>query len=378
MRWWIQTGMLAAFAGPVMAQTPTFYYPLPSASAVHVRKDVTYSTTGGREVKMDVYRPAAAAAGARLPVLIFLCTLADRPQRQHPIYQGWASVATTRGLVAINPDAAPDFAAGLDALLDHVRRNADELRADPERVAVYAASGNVFRAFRVVQDPRRTGIKAAVFYYGSSESTSFRRDLPALFVRAGLDRPALNQELDDLVAAGLRANAPVRVLNHAGGHHAFEILDDDDATRDAIDRTLEFVKAAVEPRYHAALDAQIPEAEAAGAMASGDFAAAAQRYQGMVEKRPDDARLRLSYGEALLGAGRHQEARAQFDRLKGAGLGPRDLGLPAARAAIADGDAAGAVAWLKTIPKRFLPPEIASDPAFQSLRDRPDFKELFE
>ena len=93
--------------------------------------------------------------------------------------------------------------------------------------------------------------------------------------------------------------------------------------------------------------------------------------------RPTDSPLRPSYGEALLGAGNYKHVREQFDALKGAGLGPCDLAVPAARAAALDGDAESAIAWLKTIPSRFLPADLVDDPAFVSLRERADFRALF-
>jgi hypothetical protein len=41
-----------------------------------------------------------------------------------------------------------------------------------------------------------------------------------------------------------------------------------------------------------------------------------------------------------------------------------------------DGDAA--IAWLKTIPPRFLPQEIENDPIFSPIKARPDFLALFK
>jgi hypothetical protein len=368
--------LLAGPATRAVAQGASFFHPVPAASAISVEKNVAYMQAAGKDVVMDVYRPAGSA-GTRLPVLIFVNTMAARSQRDHGIYTGWASAATAHRLVAILPDAAPEFGAGLDALLAHLRTHADRLGVDPERVAVYAASGNVVSALPKLMEPGLSGVHAAVLYYGAASVTSFRLDLPLLFVRAGLDRPAVNRDLDGLVALALQQNAPVQLLNLSGGHHAFEMLDDNDATRGAIDATLRFVTATLDRRYQSSLRAGIPGARAAGAMASGDFAAAAALYGRMVTARPADNRLRLSYGEALLGAKRYREARSQFDGLKDARLGPRDLGLPAARAALADGDPDNALTWLKTIPRQFLPARIAEDPDFAPLRERADFKALF-
>ena len=61
----------------------------------------------------------------------------------------------------------------------------------------------------------------------------------------------------------------------------------------------------------------------------------------------------------------------------GKGLGPRDLGLPAARACMQKGDGDAAIAWLMSIPQRFLPREIEKDPVFAPVQDRAEFKALF-
>lgn len=367
-----------AAAAPAIAQAPAFHHPIPPSSDWVARKDIAYLRSGGADVLMDVYLPASLAADDRLPVLVFVNTITGRSQRGDGIYLGWAKAATAAGLVAVLADAAEDFGAGFDALLAHLAAHDAELRIDPGRLAVFAASGNVSRALPVLEDPSRLAVNAAVVYYGSAEVSAFRLDLPVLFVRAGLDRPGVSESLDALIAAAIRANAPVQVVNHAGGHHAFEMRDDSDATRAVIDRTLRFVREATEPRFQASIRAGIPEARAAAAVLAGDFDTAAAIYADLVAARPDDATLGLSYGEALLGAGRYGDARARFERLKDAGLGRRDLGLPAARAALADGDPEDAVAWLRTIPKRFLPRGLADDPDFAALRGRKDFEALFE
>ena len=112
-------------------------------------------------------------------------------------------------------------------------------------------------------------------------------------------------------------------------------------------------------------------------VATGDFARAAASYAELVKNKPDDARLGLSYGEALLGSSQFGAACAQLGKLKGKGLGPRDLGLPAARACMRSGDADTALAWLKSIPQRFLPQDVERDPIFAPLQTRPEFKALF-
>jgi hypothetical protein len=47
------------------------------------------------------------------------------------------------------------------------------------------------------------------------------------------------------------------------------------------------------------------------------------------------------------------------------GLGPRDLGVPAA------------IPWIDSIPKQYRPADLDQNAAFEKLRGRADFQELF-
>jgi len=364
---------VAGFDGQTGAPPPPLAFP-PPASGITVASDVEYGRSGTTRLAMDVYSPATAS-GVKVPALVFFnrATGADHSGR---FYAAWARAAASKGLIGILPDLRTGSeAADFRVLLSYLERHASDHGIDS--IAVHAGSGNVFTAFPVVEDPALTAIKAAVMYYGSAEVRQFRLDLPVLYVRAGLDRPGVNESIARLAALAVAQNAPLTLLNYAGGHHGFEIADDNDATRQVIDDTLDFVTRATSPRYQSALRSMIPEATAAGYVQTGKLHEAAAAYAAMVAARPDDARLRLAYGEALLGDGHAAVACAEFDKLRDKGLGYRDLGLPAARACLQKGDPDAAIAWLRSIPPQFLPASIGEEPAFAALRDRADFRALF-
>jgi hypothetical protein len=197
-------------------------------------------------------------------------------------------------------------------------------------------------------------------------------------VRAGLDRPGVNRGITELASLAVSQNAPITLVNHSIGHHGFELFDDDQATREMVDLTIEFVKRATSAPYQASLRRGLQEATAAGHVLTGNYRQAAAIYGEMATARPDDARLRLAYGEALLGDGQFATACAEFERIKGKGLGPRDLGIPAARACMQKGDADAAIAWLRSIPERYRPTDIRNDPIFAPIQNRPEFMALFE
>ena len=366
--------LLSLPAAAAAQQAPQAYAFPPPATGVTVNGDVEYAKSGDVVLAMDVYKPSSGSS-TRRPALIFF-NRAVGQDRKWDFYAAWARTAASKGLVGIVPDIrGGSEVADFKRLLAHLEQKRAEFGIDS--IAVYAASGNVSAALPALQDPALTSVKAAVIYYGAADIQQFRLDLPILYVRAGLDRPPLNASIGTLAARAVGQNAPFTLLNYAGGHHGFEAVDDTDLTRTVIDDTLTFVRDATSPAYHAALRASLEEATAAGYVQTGKFKEAADTYARMVAARPDDHRLRMAYGEALIGDRQYAAACSEFDRLRDKPLGPRDRGLPAAHACLMKGDPAAAVAWLNTIPARFLPASIAEDPRFAPLKDREDFKALF-
>lgn len=364
----------AAPSQSVVAQELKFALP-PASQNVTVTKNVEYGRADTITLRMDVYRPTDGAKTHATLVFFNRATGADRSQ---PFYAAWARAAASRGVVAILPDLR-DGSQGADfqKLMAYLTARGAAVGVDSAAIAVYAGSGNVYNAFPAVEDPKQTAVKAAVMYYGTGPVTTFRLDLPVLYVRAGLDRPDVNKEITELASRAISQNAPVTLLNNAAGYHAFEMFNDDDASRDVIEQTIAFVRRATSPSFQAAMRRGIPEATAAGYIQTREFAKAASIYAELVAARPSDSRLRLSYGEALLGASQFAEACGEFEKLRGKGLGPRDLGLPAARACMQKGDSDAAIAWLKTIPTRFLPTDVREEAVFAPLKSREDFRALF-
>lgn len=185
--------------------------------------------------------------------------------RESDWYQSWARIAAANGIVAIVPDlraepgtgnaTTPVRALGDDfqRLVTHLTEHASEYGVDPSRIAVYAASGATWAALPAVEDTRQSAIKAAVIYYGSANIQNFRRNLPLLWVRAGLDSERTNAAIASASSLALSQNAPVTLLNHPTGRHAFEGRDNNAATRAIIEQTIAFVKYATMPDFQAAI-----------------------------------------------------------------------------------------------------------------------------
>jgi dienelactone hydrolase len=360
------------------AQELRFVYPIPAPTDFTQRSNLVYKQTGQTALALDFFLPTGTARSKPLPVFVIFNGFGDPFMRTSPQSQGWAKAATAHGFAAVTAETTPAHVAeDFDSITVYLRQHAEDLHVDPERLVVIAWSGNASTGLPAIEDPHRRAIKAAVIYYGWADLPQVRLDLPVLFVRAGLDQPSTNQSLDQRIAAGIAANAPWTVLNYPAGRHGFDVVDDNDLSREIIEETFSCAQHAISDSHQSALHAGLAEASAAGAMSTGDFVKAAALYHDLAAAHPQDARLLLAHGNALTGAKRYQEG-VQVNRAKAiGGLGARDLGLPAAKACALDHDPEAAIAWLKTIPSQFLPAAIQSDADFAALRDRADFQAMF-
>ena len=175
-----------------------------------------------------------------------------------------------------------------------------------------------------------TSMTAAVMYYGSANVTQFRLDLPVLFVRAGLDRPGVNDRSRRWRARD-RAERAVDAAELCGGHHGFETVDDTETTRRVIDETIaSSTQRRVLPGRVARLarrGRQPPDTS------RQKFKEAADEYARMVASRPDDLACGWRPGRRCSVTGSSRR-RARSSRSFGTSRWARATGLPAARACL--------------------------------------------
>ena len=380
---------VAASAG---AQQMRFFYPEPSPEAVRITRGVRFATADTLHLAMDVYRPANTRGSS--PALIFYIpswTAEGKSAREASDWiKSWARVAAANGLVGIIPDLrakpgtgnsrVPTSALGDDfqRLVAYIGDHASEYGIDPERLAVFSASGAAWAALPAVQDPHMTAVKAAVIYYGSADITKFRVDLPMLFVRAGLDSRSMNASIAKVTDLAVSQNAPVTVLNYHTGHHGFESRDDNAATRQIIDETIDFVKRATEPSFQAVIRSAHLDAVAAGQMNEGKYREAALTYAELVKQRPADGQTRFTYAQVLLADKQYDAACRMLRQLKPVSF---EAILPGARSCLLAGAVDTAIVWLQGIRKDWLRSEYVSglrtDSVFAPLWARPEFQALF-
>jgi acetyl esterase/lipase len=252
----------------------TVLYHIPGMEAVTVRRDVPYRRTESGSLGFDVYYPPGAAADNRLPAVLFVHGYSDAgvpnvfgrtfKETGHPV--SWAQLIAASGVAAIlysNRQPVDD----VQAILQHVRDHAASLGIDGSRLGLFAASGHVPLAVWLLMQAERREIRCAVLCCGymldlngatsvaamqknfpfanpgvGKTMDDVRSDVPLLVVRAGRDQFGVNESLDDFIRGALDRDLPVRLINHAGAPHAFDLFDDSETTREIIREILRFMQ----------------------------------------------------------------------------------------------------------------------------------------
>lgn len=253
-------------------------YRLAAEELVTVDRDRRYTSSSGDELPFDVYRPAGDEAAPPRPAVLLVSGFNDEGMRRFAgcaaknlgAFESWARLIAASGLTAITYECR-EPGADARAILAHVRASTATLGIDSIRLGLWACSGHVPTALATaIQEPdlgcaaflygytididghREVADAAAMFRFAVPASgrplTDLTGTLPMLLVRGGADQmPGLNAAMDRFVIALLARNAPVALVNHASGPHAFELEDDGPGTRAAIRQVLTFLAAHLRP-----------------------------------------------------------------------------------------------------------------------------------
>lgn len=251
-------------------------YKLTGMERVSVRRDVVYKK-GDPRLKMDVYTPPGLGGSARLPAVLFIHGGAppETSPKNMGVFVSWGRLAAASGMVGVTFTHRLGFprtmltegAADVSDAVAYVRANADALGVDGDRLCLAAFSAGGPMLSPAMRD-RPPYVRCLVAFYAfmdvrqselhrQHETPETVKDLspithlgadagriaPLFIARAGLDEiPAMNESIDRFVGEALAKNATIDLANHPRGVHAFDILTDDERSREIIRRALEFMK----------------------------------------------------------------------------------------------------------------------------------------
>jgi len=253
-------------------------FTVPMMQQVIIRKNIVYKVVDGVPLKADFYLPPGSGPGERPAVILIhggpIPANLLTPPKEWGIFVSYGQIIAASRLVGVTfnhrfygGEHLADAQSDVEDLVAYVRQNAGDLGIDKDRIAVWAFSGGGPLLTGFLREPP-SYISCIVAYYAVLDLRLMRAPgstieeeileryspvanmaggdkqiAPIFIARAGLDNASLNESIERFIHEAVSRNVMVDFCNHPGGHHGFDVLDDNDRSREIIRHTLDFIKA---------------------------------------------------------------------------------------------------------------------------------------
>jgi dienelactone hydrolase len=207
----------------------------------------------------DIYLPAEQTA-APVTILVHGGPMREQPvapPRQWPVFRGYAAALVGRGIAAAMFDHALlrslDYAAAAAQLAGAIDAARAHPSIDADRVALWFFSGGGPLASEALRNPPSWLRTVLLSYpllrplgdvagFSPESELSAAGRLPIVLTRVGLEFADLAAAQNDFVGAALSQGINLTVIEVPNAHHAFDVADDTDESRRALEQALDFVK----------------------------------------------------------------------------------------------------------------------------------------
>lgn len=253
-------------------------YTVPNMDQFTVKKDITYKHIGNTELKMDVYSPGRQGSDDHTAVIFIhggpVPPTLKTKLKNWGIFESYGQLIAASGFIGITFDYRHygwdkliDANSDVNDLISYVRDNANSLGINKNRIILWVFSGGGPLLSHVIRD-NPAYIRGMVIYYAALDIQPLRNILPStikdellreyspiyqlnkqdnktapIFIaRAGNDNPGINGGIDRFVEEALAKHITIDLNNHINGQHSFDILNDNDRSREIIQRAIDFIK----------------------------------------------------------------------------------------------------------------------------------------
>ena len=210
---------------------------LPKMADVKI-KQISFKTDDKVKLRMDIYYPPEFDFKSELPVVIFINQgIMQLPEWR--CYKDWGRLVAVSGIIGVTYQSRSwsDSMEDSKDLIGYIRDNSESLNINKNRLAIWACSANTYVGLPLALKKDKDYIRCAVFYYGIggddfSTLKPFRQDVPFFIVRSALDSFFTNRNIDKFIFEALDADMDFELVNYLEGHHAFDIADDNERSRE--------------------------------------------------------------------------------------------------------------------------------------------------
>jgi predicted esterase len=239
-------------------------FPIPENMDITVHKDIIYTHPGRLQLGCDIYSPAQKDTPAPC-VILFQGDAPDfilKDSRNWGIFQSYGRLLAAHGITAVaftrrssqNEKRYNDAEEDITALMDFIQVHASSYNIDKDRIILWTFSFGALLGISWALPRPKPYIKGIVSYYGLLASKNPRHspvdnlgtmkslDFPILLAKGEKDMQRIKQSNDLFYTIAKNKSIDITFLSHESGGHSFDVLNDNERTREIIKETLEFVK----------------------------------------------------------------------------------------------------------------------------------------
>ena len=193
------------------------------------------------DLLVDISYPPGYQFGSKLPVVILVHSDTSKDWQEQIDFSEFFAVS---GMIAVSPQAGTDPMKTLNSLLVYLDANADVLGVDITRIGFLGIADVWPASYAFGKSPYRDNFRAAAFSDASLSyiPKSWPKNLSLFVVITEKDREKLIPNTNLYVDVARSNQVPVEVFVVKGGNYAYDVYEDNQASKDAIQKILDFLK----------------------------------------------------------------------------------------------------------------------------------------
>ncbi len=224
---------------------PPIIYKYHGQEKLTINHDITYCSNDKTEQTFDIYYPSTFIPYQH-KVILFVNGGGPIKQnyKSYPCFTSWGELVALNNIIGITFNWRSSKSEDIDAMLNYLFSHVKELGIAMDQLCVFPLCRAVNHAINVVL--KYPEIKKMVMYYGKINKNT------NLLSCAGMSFLIALGNLDDkypvdcnnwFLEKASEYKYQANLLVHPQGVHGFDYINDDEYTREIIEKTVEFIKA---------------------------------------------------------------------------------------------------------------------------------------
>lgn len=223
---------------------PPIAYDYSGAEKLTIKRDITYCVINNKAQCFDIYYPQDFVSFQSKAVLFVNGGgPIDKNYKSYPCYTSWGELSAVNNIVGITFNWRSGKSEDILAMLEYIKGNADKLGINLEELTVFPLCRAVNITINCVL--KYPEIKKVAMYYGKISTSTKVEKCKGMkfFIALGSKDRKYPPECNNWFLEQSKDNSyDTEIMIHPNGVHGFDYANNDNYTKEIIERTIRFIK----------------------------------------------------------------------------------------------------------------------------------------